>query len=108
MYVIHLVELFLLKIKFIFSFSLIANVTGRYWILEKVAFNGSEYRYFAYGMHNPMDTPPDYSYVCTTAVFIKYNSSSKYGIYDFKEKFYITNLQVNILRKSRRINILFK
>jgi len=71
-----------------------ANITGRYWYLEKAEINDTEYRYFAYGMNSKMDTPPAYSYVCTTATFVKYNSSSKYGTYDFQDKFFITNLQV--------------
>ncbi|CAF3660933.1 unnamed protein product [Rotaria socialis] len=77
----------------IVSMTLMANITGRYWYLEKAIVNGSEYRYFAYGMHSLMDTPPTYSYVCKTAVFVKYNSSVKYGTYDFKDKFFLTNLQ---------------
>ena len=69
-------------------------MSGLYWNLEKAIFNDSEYRYFAYGMHSQMDTPPTYSYVCTTAVFVKYNSTIKFGLYDFKDKFFVTNLQV--------------
>jgi hypothetical protein len=79
------------KIRF---FSLIANITGRYWYLEKAIINNTEYRYFAYGMHSKMDTPPTFSYVCTTAVFVKYDPKPPYGSYDFQDKFYITSLQV--------------
>jgi hypothetical protein len=73
--------------------SLIANITGRYWYLEKAIINNTEYRYFAYGMHSKMDTPPTYSYVCTTAIFVKYDPIKANGSYDFRDKFYITNLQ---------------
>ncbi|CAF1640836.1 unnamed protein product [Adineta ricciae] len=73
--------------------TLIANLTGRYWYLEKAIVNDTEYRYFAYGMHSKMDTPPAYSYVCTRAVFIKYDPNTKYGTYDFTDKFYLANLQ---------------
>lgn len=66
--------------------------TGLYWTLDKVFFNSSEYRYFAYGMHSLMDTPPKFSYVCTTATFVKYNPV-KYGTYDFKDRFFITKFQ---------------
>jgi len=65
---------------------------GLYWKLDQVVFNESEYRYFAYGMHSLMDTPPKFSYVCTTAKFVKYNPA-KYGTYDFKYQFFITNFQ---------------
>ncbi|CAF2811263.1 unnamed protein product [Rotaria sp. Silwood2] len=75
------------------SMTLIANVTDRYWYLDKAILNDSEYRYFAYGMHSEMETPLTYSYVCKTAVFVKYNSAIKYGLYDFKNKFFITNIQ---------------
>ncbi|CAF0731597.1 unnamed protein product [Adineta steineri] len=73
--------------------TLYANITGRYWYLEKAVIGDTEYRYFAYGMHSKMDTPPKYSYVCTTATFINYNASTKYGTYDFRDKFFITNFQ---------------
>ncbi|UJR28942.1 hypothetical protein I4U23_010159 [Adineta vaga] len=72
---------------------LIANLTGRFWYLETAIINDTEYRYFAYGMHSRMDTPATYSYVCTTAVFVKYDPNTKYGTYDFRDKFYLTNLQ---------------
>ena len=72
------------------------NITGLYWRVTDVQMNGSEYRYFAYGMHSEMETPPTFSYVCTTAVFVKYNSSGKYGTYDFANKFFISNMQVKL------------
>ncbi len=40
-----------------------------------------------------MDTPPTYSYVCTTATFVRYHPEGR-GSYDFLDKFYIKNLQV--------------
>lgn len=63
-----------------------------YWKLDKVVFNNSEYRYFAYGMHSLMETPPKFSYVCTTATFVQYNSGT-YGTYDFQNRFFISKLQ---------------
>ncbi|CAF0895153.1 unnamed protein product [Rotaria sp. Silwood1] len=72
--------------------TLIANITERYWYLDTVTMNGSEYRYFAYGMHSQMETPSTYSYVCKTAVFVKYDSAG-HGLYDFKNKFFLTNIQ---------------
>ncbi len=60
------------------------------------AINETQYRYFAYGMYSTMETPPTFSYVCTNALFIKYNDNkpTKHGSYDFTDKFYISNLQV--------------
>jgi hypothetical protein len=54
-------------------------------------------------MHSKMDTPPTYSYVCTTAIFVKYNSESRFGSYDFGDKFYLTNLQVKSNKPLRFI-----
>ena len=42
-------------------------------------------------MQDEMNTPLTYSYVCPTAIFVRYNSTGKY---DFKDKFFLTNLQV--------------
>jgi hypothetical protein len=96
-----IIEIKFLKIKicFFFLFRLIANITGRYWYLESVTIesktmNLTEYHYFAYGMHSKMDTPPTYSYVCTTATFVAYNDAPKHGSHNFQDKFYITNFQV--------------
>jgi hypothetical protein len=55
--------------------------------------DGTQYRYFAYGMYSKMDTPPTYSYACKTATFVAYNPD-KHGSYNFRDKFYIRNLQV--------------
>lgn len=78
------------------SFRLIANVTGLYWQLISIKLDGSEYRYFAYGMYSEMDTPPTFSYVCTTATFVKYDraASGGKGAYDFNNKFSIKSFQV--------------
>ena len=54
-------------------------------------------------MHSKMDTPPSYSYVCTTAIFVKYSSESRFGKYDFLDKFYLTNLQVKSNKSFRFI-----
>jgi hypothetical protein len=72
--------------------TLIANITGRYWYLESAIINETQYRYFAYGAYSKMDTPPTYSYVCTTATFVRYHPEGR-GSYDFLDKFYIKNLQ---------------
>ena len=72
------------------------EIVGQYWYLQSVYVADEEYRYFAYGMHNRMDTPPTFSYVCTTATFIHYNSSSHFGSYDFTKKLFIKNMQVMI------------
>jgi len=98
-YFIIEIKFFKIKICFFFLFSLIANITGRYWYLESVTIesktmNLTEYRYFAYGMYSKMDTPPTYSYVCKTATFVAYNDAPKHGLYNFQDKFYITNFQV--------------
>ncbi|CAF0983529.1 unnamed protein product [Rotaria sp. Silwood1] len=74
--------------------SLTTTIMGRFWSLENVTLNQNEYRYFVSGMDSPMETPPTYSYVCTTAEFVRYdNSKSPYGLYNFSNKFYIKNLQ---------------
>jgi len=72
--------------------TLTASLSGRYWYLDSAIINETQYRYFAYGMYSKMDTPPTYSYVCTTATFIAYNPE-KHGSYNFQDKFYITNFQ---------------
>jgi len=69
-----------------------ATIIDRYWYLESAKVNAIEYRYFAYGSYSRMDTPPKYSYACTTAMFVKYNPEG-HGSYDFQDIFYITNLQ---------------
>jgi hypothetical protein len=51
-------------------------------------------------MYDTMDTPPKHSYVCTNARFVKYDKAPKHGAYDFKDQFYITNLQVGKRRKA--------
>jgi hypothetical protein len=63
--------------------------------LEKATINTNEYRYFSAGMHDQMVTPPAYSYACGNAMFVAYNISIGRGTYNFNDKFYITNLQVN-------------
>ncbi|CAF2403266.1 unnamed protein product [Rotaria sp. Silwood2] len=74
--------------------SLTTTKMGRFWSLENATLNQNEYRYFVSGMHSPMETPPTYSYVCTTAEFVRYdNSKTKYGQYNFSNKFYIKELQ---------------
>lgn len=76
---------------------LTASLLGRYWYLTNTTVNGSEYRYFAYGMHSKMDTPPKYSYVCPTATFTQYDSTGKYGAYNTSNKFSIKHFQVSPL-----------
>lgn len=75
---------------------MVVNITGLYWRVTDVQVNGSEYRYFAYGMHSEMETPPTFSYVCTNAIFVKYNPAGKYGTYNFSSKFFISNMQVKL------------
>lgn len=76
--------------------SLTASIINRYWVLQNATLNGKEYRYFAYGMHDQMETPPTYSYACKTATFVRYDSSvPKQEHYNFSTKFYIIDLQVN-------------
>ncbi|UJR20700.1 hypothetical protein I4U23_023821 [Adineta vaga] len=77
----------------IVNMKLIATIIGRYWYLTNVTLNDNEYRYFAYGMHSRMDTPPKYSYVCTTATFTRYDDSVKYGKYNVSDKFFIKHFQ---------------
>jgi hypothetical protein len=74
---------------------LVATIIGLYWYLTNVTLNNNEYRYFAYGMASGMDTPPNYSYVCTTATFVRYDSSVPLGKYNFTDKFQLNHLQVN-------------
>ena len=85
-----------------FHCSLTATIIGRYWYLEQAVLNGTEYRYFAYGMHYRMDTPPKYSYVCNSASFIAHNKTTKYGTYNFDDKFFLTDLQVNLPLEERK------
>ncbi|CAF1264378.1 unnamed protein product [Rotaria magnacalcarata] len=86
----------------IVNMSLTTTIIGLYWTLENATINGEEYRYFAYGMHSQMETPPTYSYVCTTATFVRYNALyDKYGQYNFSKKFYITNLQFQPFNSSQ-------
>jgi hypothetical protein len=75
------------------SMSIITTRIGRYWYLEKATINNNEYRYFAYGMPDKMDTPPTYSYVCNSAIFVRYNNSVPHGQYNFTDKFYLIGLQ---------------
>ncbi|CAF1428317.1 unnamed protein product [Adineta ricciae] len=77
----------------IIHMTLTASLLGRYWYLTNTTVNGSEYRYFAYGMHSRMDTPPKYSYVCTTTTFTRYDSTGKYGAYHTNNKFSIKHFQ---------------
>ena len=81
------------------------SITGLYWQLTSAKLDGFEYRYFAYGMHSEMDTPPTFSYVCTTATFIKYNRAALAGkgAYDFNDKFSISRLQVTEEREISSI-----
>jgi hypothetical protein len=46
-------------------------------------------------MYDLMTTPPTYCYVCTTATFVRYNTSTVAGQYNFSDMFYLLNLQVN-------------
>ncbi|CAF0842113.1 unnamed protein product [Rotaria sordida] len=77
----------------IVTVSLTTTIFGRFWRLENVTLNQNEYRYFVSGMHSPMETPPTYCYVCTTAEFVRYDSQTRYGLYNFSNKFYIKDLQ---------------
>jgi len=93
--------------------SLTTTLGSRYWRLQEAIINGSKnYRYFAYGMHDRMDTPPDYCYVCNSAVFVRYEKTEKLqGGYNFSDKFFLTNFQVffcitNLLKRKRR-NLVF-
>lgn len=88
-------------------FRLTASITGLYWQLTSAKLANFEYRYFAYGMHSEMDTPPTFSYVCTTATFIKYDKAALAGkgLYDFSNKFSIKNLQVTEKEKTLHIDI---
>ena len=77
-----------------FSFSLVATIRGLYWYLDSATLNNTAYLYFAYGMQSLMDTPPNFSYVCNSAVFVRYDiNSTKYGTYNFNNKFFISDLQ---------------
>jgi len=75
------------------SMSLNTTIIGGYWYLINATLNNNEYRYFAYGMHSRMDTPPKFSYVCTTAIFVRFDNLIKHGKYNFSDKFYLTKLQ---------------
>jgi len=74
-----------------------ASISGLYWYFNSATINDTEYRYFAYGMPSKMDTPPTYSYVCTKALFVKYEPAG-HGKYDFLDKVYITNFQFQPFR----------
>ncbi len=75
---------------------MITTIIGRYWYLQNVTLNNNVYRYFAFGMSDLMTTPPTYSYVCTTATFIRYNNSTtNLAQYNFTDQFYLLGLQVN-------------
>ena len=43
--------------------------------------------------------------MCTSAIFVRYDPSGKYGTYNFNDKFYIDNLQVSLF--SERIRSTF-
>ncbi|CAF0857572.1 unnamed protein product [Adineta steineri] len=72
---------------------LVATIIGQYWYLTNITVNDNLYRYFAFGMQNLMDTPPKFSYVCTTATFVRYDDTTKYGKYNFTDKFNIKSFQ---------------
>ncbi len=78
-----------------FLWSLNTTIVGVYWYLTQAILNNQEYRYYAFGMYDLMTTPPTYSYVCTTGSFVRYDSSTPGGRYNFSNKFYILELQVN-------------
>lgn len=75
-----------------------AQIINRYWYIENVTIGEKFYRYFAYGMHSRMDTPPAYSYACNSAVFVRYSPETKYGSYNFSDKFYLQNFQFQPFR----------
>jgi len=75
------------------TMSLTTTIIGRYWYLEKATINNIQYRYFAYGMSDQMTTPPAYSYVCNSAIFVRYDTTVPLGQYNFTNKFYLINLQ---------------
>lgn len=77
-----------------------ARLINRYWYIENITIHDKLYRYFAYGMANQMDTPPSYSYVCNSATFVRYDPSTKYGTYNFSDKFYLTNFQFQPFRAN--------
>ncbi len=80
---------------FVFFWRLNTTIVGVYWYLTHVTLHSNEYRYYAFGMYDLMTTPPTYSYVCTTATFVRYDSSAPGGQYNFSNKFYLLELQVN-------------
>jgi hypothetical protein len=93
----------------LFIFRLTTTIIGRYWYLVNATLNDKEYRYFAFGMHDRMDTPPTYSYVCSSAMFVRYERMTEsYGKYNFSDKFYLTDLQVNkLFLEKKKSNSLF-
>ena len=68
--------------------------------MENSTINANEYRYFSAGMYDQMVTPPGYSYACSNAMFVRFKGWTLHGNYDFNDKFYITNLQVNQILHS--------
>ncbi|CAF0997670.1 unnamed protein product, partial [Didymodactylos carnosus] len=73
-----------------FDTVLTAYMSGRYWFFDSITTpDNDSFRYFAYGMHDNMQTPSKYSYACNSATFVSFNNSK----YVFQNRMWISNMQ---------------